>query len=287
MTRYTREFVDDGGKTAAGRIAHEAKTAGRDQPSCSGQHARRVGHQFTGKAELFPGEHDGGAVIADGSCYDDPVARFDPMGSKAHAARTPAKACRGEIDAAALTPPNDLGIAGHDIHAGFFRGGGHVGDKPLQQFQFHAVFDNGVERQIARLGAADGQIVDGAVYGKGTDAPARKLERLDCEAVRGDHRYAVAVEVYVGGIEARVETRVAEAARERVVDQFAHQPSAVAMGERNVFVAPAHCLEPRAATSMIWPKLTAASFTGKRAGTCTSNPLSASWRVTASVSRRF
>ncbi len=98
-----------------------------------------------------------------------------------------------------------------------------------------------------------------------------------------------------GGIDGSVEQRVGEVAAEEPLDQLAHQPAAVAVGEGDavsVHLRPGpvcgHCHDrPAPAASTIWPKLSPASLAGTASASSTRKPAASSPRSAACVSSRF
>ena len=82
------------------------------------------------------------------------------------------------------------------------------------------------------VGAADGEVVDRAVHGERADVAAGKFQRLHGEAVGGDAAAIAGAERQRRRVEADIERRIGEMAREDLLDQFAHEAAAVAVGER-------------------------------------------------------
>src|SRR3569833_1941794 len=141
-----------------------------------------------------------------------------------------------EIHAARLAAPHDLGVARGDIDIAFERGEAHGLHDTLELRDFHALFQNDIETEIAWRRAAHGEIVHRAVHRERTDIAARNFEWLHGVAVGVDDDFFFArMQSDADGVVAACEQPVAEVAREFVLDQAAHARPAVAVGEGDAF----------------------------------------------------
>jgi hypothetical protein len=86
----------------------------------------------------------------------------------------------------------DLGIPAGHLHAGFFRRVREAGNHTVEQRQFQPFLDEGIEREIKRLGTGDGEVVYRAVDRERTDVAAGEFQRLHREAIGREHRLAAA-----------------------------------------------------------------------------------------------
>ncbi len=110
----------------------------------------------------------------------------------------------------------------------------------IQRRDFQAFFDKGIQRQIFWRGAADGEVVDGAVNRQRADVATRKLQRLDDEAVGGHVRLAAFAEIDRRGVERDVQCvgtgRIGQVPRKNLRDEFPHVASAIAVRQADVFI---------------------------------------------------
>jgi hypothetical protein len=76
--------------------------------------------QLSAKAEVFPRQHDGRAMIADSSADDDDVTVRYAAQCRSDARQPYPHSGRREIQSAALSSPQHLGVARAHFNAGFF-----------------------------------------------------------------------------------------------------------------------------------------------------------------------
>ena len=133
--------------------------------------------------------HDGDAVVADRAGNQDAVAGPGDADRQRSALRHQADAGSGDEDLVALAPVHDLGVAGDQGHARLVAGLPHRGDDALQVGQRQALLEDEGGREEQRLGAADRQVVHGAVDRQPADVAAREEQRADHEGIGGEgHR---------------------------------------------------------------------------------------------------
>ena len=134
----------------------------------------------------------------------------------------------GDEHLVALAAVDDLGVAGDQRHAGLVAGRAHRGDDALQVGQRQPFFEDERRREEQRRGAADGQVVDGAVDRQPADVAAGEEERPDHERVGGEgepRRLDAVAAVEADGrlVLQRREHVVAEAGHEQPLDQVGRQ----------------------------------------------------------------
>ncbi len=174
-------------------------------------------------------------MIADRPAHNNDVAVLDASERRHYSRQSHADAGRRKIEAAAFTPPQDLGVAGGDTNPGLAGGLRQARDDAIEGGDFEAFLDERVERQVKGPGSGNRKIVDGAVHGKRTDVTAGKFQRLHGKSVRRDQDVA-AVQGDRNGICLRVEFFVAEMPREYFFDELAHEAAAVAVRQGNAIV---------------------------------------------------
>ncbi len=160
------DLVEDRGHAAPGRVPHRPDAGHRGQQARHQPVQRRgIGFDVRLDVELAAGQHDGGAVIADGPGHDDGVARPGPRRTEDHVPLDQADARGVDVTAVGLALLDHLGIPGDDAHA---RRGGRLphrlGD-PLQVRDGEAFLEDEPGRQVERGGPGHRQVVDGAVDG--------------------------------------------------------------------------------------------------------------------------
>ena len=198
--------------------------------------ARRWPHpiQIAAQSELLAGEHDGRPVLAHGAAHEDAVARTHPIESEADAKRPESDPRGRQVYAVAVAAAHDLGVAGNDRDAAAARRIGEPRDHPPQQRDFQSFLEEYAQCHEVRIGAAHRQIVHGAMHGERANVAAREFERLDRKAIRGDHELAIARHRQRHRVGARIKIRICERGREQLLDQLAHQPTAVAVRESDM-----------------------------------------------------
>ena len=100
-----------------------------------------------------------------------------------HAGRDDADAGCVDVNPVAVAFLHHLGIAGGDLHAGFFAGLRHGGDDVAQCFHRQALFQDEAGREEQRLRPAHGQVIDRAIDGQFADIPAGEEQRADHERI--------------------------------------------------------------------------------------------------------
>jgi hypothetical protein len=107
----------------------------------------------------------------------------------------------------------------------------------IEQRDLESLFDENIQREIARHRAADGQIVDRTVHSEHADVSAGELQRLHGEAVGSEYQVGIG---FAPGqyrcIGLDVEVRIAQMAGEHRFDQLAHESAAVAVRQCDVCV---------------------------------------------------
>ncbi len=135
-----------------------------------------------------------------------------------------ADAGRVDIDLVALAAADDLGVAGDDPDVR--RPGRRTdrADDPVEDVGFESLLEDQGEREEARLGAGNDQVVDRSIDGQASDVPPGEKKRIDDVAVRCKSNAARQVD----GVGKLVEDRVAEGGQDLAGDEVAHQAAAAA-----------------------------------------------------------
>jgi hypothetical protein len=136
------------------------------------------------KLDPLAHRHDGDAVIADGSRDEDAVAGPGGVDGEGNPRRHHADTRSGNEYLVALAAVHNLGVARDQLDAGRGTRRPHGGDDAAQVVQRQAIFQDEGRRQVQRPGAADRQIVDGAVDGQLADVAAGEEQRPDHERIR-------------------------------------------------------------------------------------------------------
>ena len=92
---------------------------------------------------------------------------------------------RADVHLVGVAALHDLGVAGHDLHAGRLGGAGGRLDLGAQLIGGEALLEHERQAQRQRPRARHGQVVDGAVHRQLPDRAAREADRPDHEAVGG------------------------------------------------------------------------------------------------------
>jgi hypothetical protein len=191
----------------------------------------------------------------------------------------------GQVQSAAFSASQHLGIARHDLDASLAGGAGKADDDTFQLYDLHAFFDKRIQTQVLWDGSGDGEVVNSAMHSQRTDIAPGELQRLNGKAIGGEH-HVTGIQHYAGCIDLNVETVIGKMPGKYFIDKLAHVASAVAVCQCNVSVL--HVLNllfyPY---STICPKLMAPSLTGINKGSVTSKPASPSSAMLFSVSTRF
>ena len=202
--------------------------------------------------------HDGDAVIAQRAADQHLVARLALRTAQVHPLAQRADARGVDVHAVAMAAVDHLGIARDQMHARLLGDFGHASANALEVLDGKALFQHEAATQVARGGAAGGNVVHRAAYRQTADIAAREEVRRDHEAVRGkrqalalrrrgQHRRVIAAQklfACIGG-------------EEHLVDDALHHGAAAAMAEhdRSIhFIAPYICERPygvRSARPMI------------------------------------
>ena len=161
-------------------------------------------------------------MVAERAGQDELVAAPDASGRRP--ADRVTDAGRVDVDLVALALRHDLGVACHDRYA---RQAGRPHDGPqdlVQRRLLQPLLQDEAEREEARGGAGDDEVVDRAVDGQPADVAAGEEERVDDVAVGGEGQAA--------GEEGRVaelpEDGVPERLQDAAGDELAHEPPAAA-----------------------------------------------------------
>jgi hypothetical protein len=148
-------------------------------------------HEVAAQPEILARQHDRGAVIANRPTHDDDVAVADMAKRWPSAGQAHADSGRRQVNAAALAASHDLRVARTDTHARLDGRLGQARHDAFELLDLETLLDESVQRQVHRLRAGDREIVGRAVHGERTNVAARELERLNREAVGGDHDLAI------------------------------------------------------------------------------------------------
>jgi hypothetical protein len=181
------------------------------------------------EAEALALRHDRHAVVAQGAGDEDGVARPRPVAGDVHALRHHADAGGGDEDAVALALLHHLGVAGDDRHAGLARRLRHRVDDALEVGEREAFFQDEAGREVQRLGARHGDVVDRAVHRQAADVAAGEEQRRDDVRV-GRHHHAPALHGEAGVVVGGAQPVVVEGGEEQLLDQLRHRPPAAAVG---------------------------------------------------------
>ena len=140
---------------------------------------------------------------------------------------------------------DDFGVAGHDRHAGFQRGGLHAGNNAFQHFHRQSFFDDESCGEIQRLCAGHAHIVHRAAHSQAANIAAGEKQRADDVRIGGNCQTAVEL-----GFERQQEGRkvvrlgqdgVGKSRGEYPLDQFLRHAAAAAVSHHDlVIVAHGH-----------------------------------------------
>ena len=143
---------------------------------------------------------------------------------------THADARGGEINTTTFAAANDLGIPRDYLDPDRVRRCREADDNAFEQFYLGAFLDERVQAQVPGYRAGNREIVDRAMYGERTDIATREFQRLHGKAVGGNQNFAtIKRDRYRVGL--HIERIVGQVVREQLLDQFAHQATAVAVRE--------------------------------------------------------
>ena len=181
---------------------------------------------------------DRGAMIAEQPIDEDGVAGFGTMRAEIEAGTDHADPGGIDEELVASAAVDDLGIAGDDGHARRRRRLGHGAGDAAQERDLDTFLDDDAARKIERLGAADGEIIDGAADGKLANVAAGKFQRIDHEGIGGEGE-PIAMQREIGQRKARLvferyQRRILEGADEDIVDEIAHRLAAATMGKTHL-----------------------------------------------------
>jgi hypothetical protein len=99
-------------------------------------------------------------VIADRAADQYRIAGTDLVHAKIQAPVSHTDTRGRQIQPAAFAATHHLGVAGDHLHAGIARRARQARDEAVELREFQAFFDEGIEREIQRLGPGHGQVVD-------------------------------------------------------------------------------------------------------------------------------
>ena len=103
-------------------------------------------------------------------------------------------------------------------------------DDAFQQGDFQAFLHKHIKAEVTRYRARHGEVICGTVYCQGTDIPAGKFQWLYSEAIRGKQHFLTS-ERQGYGVGLGIQAAVGQVPGEDLLDQFPHEPAAVAVGE--------------------------------------------------------
>ncbi len=129
--------------------------------------------------EVAPGQHDRGAVVADGARAEHDVALAHPGGREVALRGDEPHPGRRDVHAIGRAPIDHLRVAGHDGHTGRRRRVGHVGHHLAQGVDGEALLEDERHRERQGTGAHHGQVVHCAVHGQVAHGAAGKAQRFD------------------------------------------------------------------------------------------------------------
>ena len=177
-------------------------------------------------------------MVAERARHQHGIARLRVGAARIAPGGQGAEAGRGDEHAVALALFDDLGVAGHDVHAGRTRRGGHRIDDARQLREQEAFLEDEAGREPQRAGAHHREIVHRAMHRQAADVTAGEEQRAHHMAVGGHHQaLADRGGRQHGAIVAAGERRVVEGAHEQVGDQLVHAAATGAVAEVDMALA--------------------------------------------------
>jgi hypothetical protein len=167
-------------------------------------------------------------VVAERAGNEEHVAGPGQVAGEVDAVGQDADAGGGDEHAVALALLDHLGVAGHQLHAGFVRGPGHGFDDAGQVGQREALLQDEAGGEVEGGGPHHRHVVDGAVHRQAADVAAGEEQGRDHVAVGGHHQLALA-QGQAGAVVALGQVFVAQILGEQVGDELHHGPAAAAV----------------------------------------------------------